>query len=317
MFQGDIVGYYRIYPLDVCSWFSYIQDMERQMTKSMNIKEFFKLFPDDDACLEHLFKTRYGAEPVCNRCGIIGGWKRLSNMPAYTCNCGNHIHPMAGTPFERSRTPLQKWYYAMFLYTTTRNGVSAKEIQRQLGVTYKCAWRIADQLRQYMGWVDGNAPVGGPGRKPVEADKAFIGGRDKRGEDDKAIVLGAVERDGEVITRVITDRREITVTKALGEMVTPGAAIATDEAKAFMNLSEYGFRHGTVNHKAGEYVRGPIHTNTIEAFWGWFKRGVNGTHVWVSEKHLPKYLGEFEYRFNLRKQGHLMFPLLLASFPKP
>jgi hypothetical protein len=166
------------------------------MSKALNIQDFFKLFPDDDACLEHLFHTRYGESPVCERCGDIGQFKRLSKLPAYTCNCGHHIHPMAGTPFERSRTPLQKWYYAMFLYTTTRNGVSAKEIQRQLGVTYKCAWRIAHQIRQYMGWVDGDAPLGGPGRPPVEADKAFIGGRDKRGQDDKAVVLGVVERGG-------------------------------------------------------------------------------------------------------------------------
>jgi transposase-like protein len=224
---------------------------------------------------------------------------------------------MAGTPFERSRTPLQKWYYAMFLYTTTRNGVSAKEIQRQLGVTYKCAWRIAHQIRQYMGWVDGDAPLGGPGRPPVEADKAFIGGRDKRGQDDKAVVLGVVERGGEAVTRVIKDRRSVTVEIALTDMVNPGASIATDEAKAFRNLREYGYRHGAVNHSIGEYVRDGIYTNNIEAFWLWFKKTISGTHVWVSEKHLPKYLAEHEFRFNLRKHGHLMFPILLASFPRP
>jgi len=287
------------------------------MAKTMNIQEFFKQFPDDDACLDHLFRTRYGLEPACERCGEVGAFHRLANHPAYTCNCGHHIHPMAGTPFERSRTPLQKWYYAMFLFTATRNGVSAKEIQRQLGVTYKCAWRIAHKIREYMGWVDGNGPIGGRGRKVVEADKAFIGGKDKQGQDDKVVVLGAVEREGEIITQVIPNRRETTVTMALENMVNVGASVATDEARAFSNLVDYGFNHGTVNHSKGEYVRGNIHTNTIEGFWSWVKRGINGTHVWVSPKHLPNYLGEFEYRFNLRKQGHLMFPILLASFPRP
>ena len=287
------------------------------MAKAMNIQDFFRQFPDDDACLEHLFHTRYGESPACERCGLVGEFKRLSKMPAYTCNCGHHIHPMAGTPFERSRTPLQKWYYAMFLFTASRNGVSAKEIQRQLGVTYKCAWRIAHKIREYMGWVDGNAPLGGPGRKIVEADKAFIGGKDKQGHDDKVVVLGAVEREGEVITQVIPNRRETTVTMALGHMVNVGASVATDEDRAFSNLIDYGYNHGTVNHSKGEYVSGDIHTNTIEGFWSWLKRGINGTHVWVSPKHLPNYLGEFEYRFNLRDQGHLMFPILLQSFPRP
>ncbi len=287
------------------------------MSKALTIQDFFKMFPDDDACLDHLFRTRFGESPACDRCGVIGEFKRLSKMPAYTCNCGNHIHPMAGTPFERSRTPLQKWYYAMFLFTTTRNGVSAKEIQRALGVTYKTAWRIAHKIREYMGWVDGDAPLGGPGRKPVEADKAFIGGKDKQGQDDKAVVLGVVERGGEAVTRVIPNRRAVTVENALFEIVNPGAKIATDDARAFSNLTEFGFHHGTVNHSAGEYVtKDGVHTNNIEAFWLWFKKTVEGTHVWVSQKHLPNYLGEYEFRFNLRKQGHLMFPILLNSFSR-
>ena len=285
------------------------------MPKPMNIQQFFDLFPDDEACLNHLYETRYGSNPTCERCGETGKFKRLKKLPAWTCNCGHHIHPMVGTPFERSRTPLQKWYYTMFLFTTTRNGVSAKEIQRQLGVTYKCAWRIAHEIREYMNWVDGDGPVGPYGI--VEADKAFIGGQDKRGRDDKSVVLGIVERGGDVVTRVIPDRREYTVAEAVNKLVAKGTRIATDEAKAFRNLTEYGYQHGTINHRKKEYVRGPVHTNTIEAFWGWLKRGINGTHVWVSEKHLPKYLGEFEFRFNLRKHPHLMFPLLIASFPRP
>jgi hypothetical protein len=127
------------------------------MPKSMNIQEFFQTFSTDDACLDYLFQTRYGDNPECPRCGEVGKFRKLSNMPAYTCNCGHHIHPMVGTPFERSRTPLQKWFYAMYLFTTTRDGVAAKEIQRQLGVTYKTAWRIAREIRIYMGWVDGEA----------------------------------------------------------------------------------------------------------------------------------------------------------------
>ena len=119
------------------------------------VQQFFRRFPDDDACLEHLFSLRYGDDPACPRCGEPGRLHRLTKLPAYTCNCGHHIHPMAGTPFERSRTPLQKWYFAMFLFTTTRNGVPATELQRALGVTYKCAWRIGHEIRKYMARIDG------------------------------------------------------------------------------------------------------------------------------------------------------------------
>jgi transposase-like protein/predicted RNA-binding Zn-ribbon protein involved in translation (DUF1610 family) len=282
----------------------------------MTIKQFLALFPDDDACLDHLFKLRYGADPACPKCGEIGKFRKLKRMPAYTCNCGHHIHPMQDTPFALTRTPLQKWFYAMFLFTTTRNGLAAKEIQRQLGVTYKCAWRMCKLIREYMGYVDGDAPLGGSGRKPVEVDEAFIGGKDKRGEDDKAIILGMVEREGEILTRPVIGRGEYFVVPHIMENIKKGAQVMTDDDKAFINLETYGFKHASVNHSAKEYVRGDCHTNTIEGFWSWFKRGVNGTYVHVSKKHLQKYLWEFEFRFNLRKNPHLMFPLLVSSFSK-
>lgn len=287
------------------------------MAKSFTIQDFFRRFPDDDACLEHLMEVRYGKEGDCPKCQRHIKFHRLRKEPAFVCQwCGHHIHPMAGTPFERTRTPLQKWFYAMYLFTTTRNGVSAKELQRQLGVTYKTAWRIGHEIRRYMGWVDGDGPAGGAGRGVVEIDKAFIGGKDKLGKDDKAVVLGILERGGDVLTRVIPDRRLFSVMPHVLTYVQPGSRVATDTAKAYRLFAEEGYRHQMVNHSAGEYVRGDVHTNNIEAFWGWLKRGINGTHVWVSQKHLPKYLAEFEYRYNMRKSPHLMFDLLLMAFPR-
>jgi transposase-like protein len=288
------------------------------MAKTFTIQDFFNRFPDDEACLDHLMATRYGHEMDCPKCRKHSRFARLKNAPAYACPwCGHHIHPMAGTPFENSRTPLQKWFYVMYLFTTTRNGVSAKEIQRQLGVTYKTAWRIGHQLREFMGFVDGDTPLGGTGRGVVEADKAFIGGKDKQGEDDKSVVLGMAERNGDVLTRVIADRRANSVLPQIITWVKPGSRVATDEAKAFGNLRKEGYAHGTVNHRKKEFVLWPVHTNTIEAFWANLKRGIKGTHVWVSEKHLQKYLCEFEFRHNLRREPHLMFSFLLQAFPRP
>ena len=290
------------------------------MAKTPTYKDFFKQFPDDDACLEHLMRVRYGERHTCGNpeCGREARYYRIKKRQQYACeHCGHQVAPKAGTPFENSRTSLQSWFFAMFLFCASRNGVSAKELERQLGVTYKTAWRMARLIREYMGEVDGDAPLGGPGRKPVETDKAFIGGKDKKGHDDKTVVLGMVERDGELITSVIKDRREHTVSREIVKAVNEDARVATDEAKAFANLSDYGYLHATVNHAQGEYVRGEVHTNTIEGFWNLFKGAYRGTYVHVSQKYLQTYLREFEYRWNLRQHPHLMLPILLQAFAKP
>jgi hypothetical protein len=223
---------------------------------------------------------------------------------------------MAGTPFERSRTPLKTWFYVMFLFCATRNGLSAKEIQRQIGVTYKTAWRMGHEIRKYMGWVDGDRRLGGPKGPIVEADKTFIGGVDPRpSRQDKKIVLGMIERGGEVVTRHITSKRAEHVMPQIRRWIVPGSRVATDKANAFRDV-EFEYQHGAVDHGSGERVRGDVHTNTIEAFWSALKRGINGTYVWVSAKHLQKYLWEFEYRHNLRAEPWLMFQLLLSAFPR-
>jgi transposase len=288
------------------------------MAKPMTLKQFQAKFPTDEACLVHLFETRYGTEPACPKCGQIDTFHRLAKPPAFTCNCGHHIHPMAGTPFMDTRTPLTTWFLVMFLFCASRNGVSAKEIQRQTGVTYKTAWRMCNLIRQYMGYVDGDAPLGGEGvaAMPVEIDKAFIGGKDKMGHDDKAIVLGMVERDGDVMTRVIPNRDWFSVNRAMRDNLKEGTMVYTDDAKVFKSVKYMGYRHDSVNHSIKEYVRGGVHTNSIEAFWSHLKRSLAGTYVSVSKKHLQTYLHEFEFRYNLRKHPHLMLEALLLSFPR-
>ena len=287
--------------------------------KPFTIQDFYAQFPDDNACLDHLLEVRYGRESICPKCGAETRWYRLSKEPAYCCKwCGWHIHPMVGTPFHRTRTSLQKWFFTIYMFTTTRNGVSAKEIQRQCGVTYKTAWRMGHEIRKYMGWVDGDDPLNSGGI--VEVDEVFIGGVDKGSkgpQGDKSIVFGMVERGGDAIMRVVKNRRENTLVPIILKHVPRGTRVATDEHGAYHALAEEGYRHGTVNHARKEYVRGAVHTNTIEGFWAWLQRSILGTHVSVSEKHLPKYLGEFEFRFNLRKAPYLMFDLLLTAFAKP
>ncbi|QSB43431.1 transposase [Tsuneonella flava] len=131
------------------------------MTKPQTIAQFFKCYPDDETCLNHLFEVRFGQGFKCPSCKRPSNWYRIKAERAYSCQwCGHHLHPTVGTPFEKTRTPLQSWFYAIFLFTTTRNGVAAKELQRQLGVTYKTAWRMADLIRKHMADVDGETPIG-------------------------------------------------------------------------------------------------------------------------------------------------------------
>lgn len=286
--------------------------------KPPTAKQFLAQFPDDDACLDHLMRVRFGQRLACSKCSREATYYRVKLRRCYECEfCGFQVYPTAGTPFEKTRTGLKDWYYVMFLFCASRNGVSSKEVQRQIGVTYKCAWRMTKEIRTYMGIVDGDRPVGGRTAKDgmVEIDKTFVGGKRKLDEpDNKSVVLGAIERGGDVVTRVIPHRGASAVMPVVKQLVEPGSRVSTDEANAFRGLKRQGFWHATVNHARKEYVRGNIHTNTIENFWSLFKRGLKGTYVSVSEKHLQKYLSEFEYRHNHRKVPHRMFEILVTAF---
>lgn len=287
-------------------------------TKLPTLRQFLDRFPDDDACLDHLMVTRYGERHVCEKCGKDAKFHRVKSRRCYECDfCGYQVYPTAGTPFESTRTSLRDWFTVMFMFCASRNGVSAKEVQRTIGVTYKTAWRMCNLIRQYMGYVDGDNVLGGKDGGVVEADEMFYGGVDKKGEDDKAIVFGAIERGGEVVTEVLPSRKARHVVPAIFKWVKPGSRVATDESKSYNDLMENGYRHATVNHSAGQYVSGEVHTNTIEAFWSHVKRSMSGTYVSVSKKWLQTYLWEFEFRQNLRREPHLMLDLLLLAFPRP
>lgn len=288
--------------------------------RTPTVVKFMERFPTEEACLEHLMRTRYGERLTCAKCGKDAHYYRVAARRAYSCeHCGQQIYPTAGTPFENTRTSLRDWFWVMFMFTTTRNGVAAKEVQRQLGVTYKTAWRMCNLIRQYMGYVDGDKRLGGGGggAPVVEVDHAFIGGYDRIGTDDKMIVLGMAERGGDVLTRVIPNRSRKSVVPKLLTWVKHGTRLMSDDERVF-NAAELEqiFRHEMVNHSEGEYVRGDVHTNTIETFWGVVKRSINGTYIHVSPKWLQTYLSEAEFRHNLRKQPHLMFDLLMLAFPK-
>jgi transposase-like protein len=282
------------------------------------LKEFLAQFPDDESCLQHIFDSRFGQGYQCPKCAGKARWYRIKAQRAFCCGgCGRHLHPTAGTLFEDSRTSLQSWFIAIHMFTTSRHGVSAMELMRQLGVTYKTAWRMGHQIRNHMAQVDDEMPLYGE----VEIDETYVGGRTRgvrgRGAANKTIVFGMMQRNGQVMTKVVPDVAKKTLQPIIEENVLDGTTVHTDELRSDKGLKKAGYNHQTVNHGAKEYVVGNTHVNGLENFWKHLKGSIRSTHIHVSKKHLHKYAKEFEYRFNSRENPSAMFPALVSQFPKP
>lgn len=288
------------------------------MTKPITTAQFFRKFPNDEVCLQHLFDTRFGQGFECPKCKRASKWFRIKAERAYSCQfCGHHLHPTVGTPFQQTRTPLQLWFYAMHLFTTTRHGVSGKELQRQLGVTYKTAWRMAKLIREHMADVDGEHKLGGKG-KHVEVDETLVGGKVDRGVDyrsNKTIVLGMLERGGQVMTKIVPNVKSASLLPSIKKNVRKGTTVHTDYLHSYHALKYSDYTHTRVNHNAGQYV-GPngASVNGIENFWRHLKCSINGTHISVSPKYLGLYAKEFEFRFNRRNRPETMFSDLISTF---
>ncbi len=289
--------------------------------------QFMKEFPNDEACLEWLWHNRFSPDGIhahCPKCGQECAFKRYETSQqrqSWTCMaCGNHVHPTAGTIFHKSSTSLHLWFYAMYLMTSTRCGISAKQLERELGVTYKTAWRISKEIRQtlmeqtdeQLGETAGveldETYIGGKAHNMHYAKRARLGGRGTAG---KAAVFGAVERKGKVVAVTVPNVDRVTLLPQVRKHVMPASTIYTDEMGAYEPLTRNGYRHERINHMEKIYVSGDVHTNTIEGFWSLVKRGIGGVHHAVSAKHLQSYLNEYVWRYNHRNDEKVMFETLL------
>jgi len=289
----------------------------------LTFKQFQVQYPDDASCLDKLMEVNYGGtEIMCPGCGVDTKFHRLAQRRAYVCqHCGHHVYPAADTIFHKSRTNLTKWFFAMYLMTSTRHGVAAKELQRQLGVTYKCAWRMAHELRKLMAAADHGGKLGGDG-KHMEMDETLLGGKQtmdarRNKGTNKTMLFGMVERDGMMRAGPVPNAWATTIQNIVRANVSKGTTVSTDEWAGYNDLPLMGMTRGSVNHSKKEWVRGIHHTNTIEGHWGHFKRAVRGTHVHISGKHAWKYVAEFTYRRNFRHSHEAMFNRLVAAFALP
>lgn len=282
------------------------------------VEDFNREFPDDDACLEFIKEQRWsGGVTLCAKCGVDRKHHRVSGRTAYACDhCGNHIYPLAGTIFEKTSTSLRLWFYAMYLMGSTRCGISAKQIQRETGVTYKTAWRMFRQIRSLLS--DSDMQLEG---EAIEMDEMYVGGvrkhgrgRPMRGDKRKTPVIGVVERKGRVIALATDSIGGSTMLGLVKKHVLPESMIFTDEFAGYDGIKGIrgaGYQHRRIKHSAGVYVKGNVHTNTIEGFWSLVKRGIGGVYHQVSQKYLQSYLDEYSFRYNRRDQGNLLFTSIL------
>jgi len=287
---------------------------------SYSLMEFMREFPDDTACLEWLWRNRYaedGHHAQCPKCERVRKFHKVRERPAWDCDsCGHHLHPLAGTIFHKSSTSLHLWFFAMHLMTSTRCGISAKQLERELGVTYKTAWRMFNLIRNKL-MAEDDEPLGGH----VEIDEASVEGKPRKHmrrpeaaryrERSRATVFAAVERGGRIKATVLPSRRGPALHDQVIEWVQPTAIVYTDEWPAYNRLGQHFIAHSRVRHTTGEYVVGTAHTNTIEGFFGHLKPSIRGTYRKVSHRWLQGYLNEFTWRYNHRRDPQAMFTTLL------
>lgn len=283
--------------------------------EKFTVSQFEAKFPDEAACLEYMFQKRFGNLEECPHCGKKTKFYRVKNRKCYACPfCSYQLHPLADTIFHKSSTSLKDWFRAIYLFANSKNGVSGKELERHLGVTYKTAWRMAKQIRELMQNQDQDGEMM---CSIVEADETYVGGVRKgkrgRGAAGKTPVIGIAERDGEVKAIVAPDTKAATVIPFICDNVEPGSQVMTDEYGSYNRISLNGFTHQRVNHGSGEYVAGIVHTNTIEGFWSQLKRSINGTYHSVSPRYLQSYVNEFAYRYNRRHAPEHLFHALAST----
>lgn len=291
---------------------------QRKQIKSPMVKytlsDMQRKYPDDKACLEWLFRHQYPNGITCEKCGVVNAkYHYVASRKTFSCQwCGFQISPAAGTIFDHSSTPLTKWFYAMYLMGQTRTGISAKQLERELGVTYKTAWRMFKMIRSRL---DESSDAFGSNGGNVEVDETYVGGVRKgkrgRGAAGKTAVVGAVERKGRVKAQVVPNTQSCTVMSFIDETVAPDATVHTDEYAVYDRVEQHGYAHECVAHGAGEFVKGNAHINSIEGFWAQVKNAVNGVHHGVAPEYLQQYVNEYAFRYSHRNDVIPMFQTFL------
>lgn len=298
----------------------------------MTFSRFMQLFPDHDSCLDYLRDRFYPGGTECPKCHKATKFHRIKGRSAYGCQyCGHHVFPTAGTVFHKSSTSLQLWFWAIYLLSSTRCGISAKQLEREIGVSYPTAHRMFKQIRSLLSDEDAD-PLNGE----VEADESRFGGKPRARQTRewsamsrtqsqqarnewsrrKPTVFAMVERKGRVRAFVVPDRSKVTLHGKIHEHVLPESMIFTDEWALYRGLGQRYRGHKRINHSTRVYVEGNVHTNTVEGFFGFVKNGIRGVYHSVSATYLQSYLDEYSFRYNRREGREPIFWAILGRVRK-
>ncbi len=282
--------------------------------EAFGIAQFFARFPDEEACLQHIFDVRYGTHTPCPACGQLGPWTRIKDTKKWRHACGKHISPLKGTVMYRSNLSLMAWFYAILLFANTSIGMRASFIRKQLGIGHKSSWRLCQLVRAHMASMPRPDMLGGEG-KTVHIDEVslrhigYCGGR-----RNQAVIVMGFACEGQVLSAIVPDRTSKTLLTHIAARVRPGSTIVTDMLSGYHKLAQAGFEHVRINHSVAFHDFHGHTNNEIEAYWSTVRRMFRVARQ-ASRENAWSFLAETEFKYNRRKKKELIFEELITTFP--